>query len=87
MAAQGMPSDSTNFNAGRGANAQQSLGGLTGMAINLLNGRRLQQVAVRPFHANCCNFSVPPVLAVPSANTHLAKGCQAYDAALFTLFA
>ncbi len=41
-------SDGSNFNAGRGASAEQSLGGLTGVAINLLNGRRLQQLDVRP---------------------------------------
>ncbi|KAK9908214.1 hypothetical protein WJX75_004335 [Coccomyxa subellipsoidea] len=44
-ASQALPaggSDETNFNAGRGANAAQSLGGLTGVAVNLLNGRRLQ---------------------------------------------
>ncbi|CAL8469693.1 g9234 [Coccomyxa elongata] len=82
MAAQGMPSDSTNFNAGRGANAQQSLGGLTGMAINLLNGRRLQQVASSTLDNIAA--TVAKDTAVQAAAVSLVKAASAASGAYWT---
>lgn len=72
-AGQQMPAasaDGTYFNAGRGASEEQSLGGVTGAAINLLNGlgRRLQQqqqLDVRDPPPTCCHSSPlePPLCA------------------------